>query len=36
MDVSVTLERHHTDSQQPGYVPSVSTEELLKIKDSVK
>lgn len=33
MDMSLTYEKHRMDSQKPGYVPEVSTEELLKIKE---
>jgi hypothetical protein len=33
MDTAMTLERHAQDANQPGYVPDVSVEELMKIKD---
>ena len=33
MDTAMTLERHQHESNQPGYIPDVSTEELLKIKE---
>jgi hypothetical protein len=33
MDTAMTLERHHQDASQPGYVPDLSVEELLKIKE---
>jgi hypothetical protein len=33
MDTAMTLERHFQEASQEGYVPEVSTEELLKIKD---
>jgi hypothetical protein len=35
MDTAMTLERHQHESSQPGYVPDISTEELLKIKERV-
>ncbi len=33
MDTAMTLERHSQEASQPGYVPDVSVEELLKIKE---
>lgn len=33
MDMAMTYERHVHDSSQSGYVPEVSVEELLKIKE---
>jgi hypothetical protein len=33
MDTAMALERHAQAASQPGYVPNVSTEELLKIKE---
>ena len=33
MDTAMTLERHAHESQQEGYIPNVSVEELLKIKE---
>jgi hypothetical protein len=33
MDTAMTLEKHFQDASQEGYVPEVSTEELLKIKE---
>jgi hypothetical protein len=33
MDSAMTIERYQQDSSQEGYVPDVSVEELLKIKD---
>jgi len=33
MDISLHVEQYHHDRQQPGYIPPVSTEELLKIKE---
>lgn len=33
MDVAMTMEQHARDSQEKGYVPPVSTDELLKIKE---
>jgi hypothetical protein len=33
MDTAMTLERHAHAASQAGYVPDVSTEELLKIKE---
>jgi hypothetical protein len=35
MDTAMTLERHQQESSQPGYVPDVSVEELMKIKERV-
>jgi hypothetical protein len=33
MDMALTYERHIHDSTQDGYVPEVSVEELIKIKE---
>lgn len=33
MDMALTYERHIQDSSKEGYVPDISTEELLKIKE---
>ena len=33
MDTAMTLERHFQEANQEGYIPEVSTEELLKIKE---
>jgi hypothetical protein len=33
MDTAISLERHHQEASQEGYIPQVSTEELLKIKE---
>lgn len=33
MDMALTYERHQQEAQQPGYVPDVSVEELIKIKE---
>ena len=33
MDMALTYERHIQDSSQEGYVPEVSVEELIKIKE---
>jgi hypothetical protein len=35
MDTAMSLERHFQEEQQEGYVPDLSVEELLKIKDGV-
>jgi len=35
MDTAMTLERHYQEANQEGYIPPMSTEELLKIKDRV-
>jgi hypothetical protein len=35
MDIAMTLENHAQESKQEGFIPNVSTEELLKIKDRV-
>lgn len=36
MDMALTYERHIHETSQEGYVPEVSTEELLKIKERTK
>jgi hypothetical protein len=33
MDMALTYERHIQDRSQEGYVPEVSVEELIKIKE---
>ena len=33
MDSAMTLERHFNDSSQEGYIPEVSVDELLKMKE---
>jgi len=33
MDMAMTYERHINESSQEGYIPPVSVEELLKIKE---
>jgi hypothetical protein len=33
MDTAMSLERHFQDSSKEGYIPEVTTEELLKIKE---
>ena len=33
MDTAMTLERHFQEASQEGYIPDMSTEELLKIKE---
>lgn len=33
MDMAMSYERHLHESSQPGYVPDVSVEELMKIKE---
>jgi predicted AlkP superfamily pyrophosphatase or phosphodiesterase len=33
MDISLSVERHNQDKQDPNYVPPVSTEDLIKIKE---
>lgn len=33
MDMAMTYERHAQDATKPGYVPEVSVEELMKIKE---
>lgn len=33
MDTAMTLEQHQQASSQEGYIPDMSTEELLKIKE---
>lgn len=33
MDISLSMEKHWRDQEQPGYIPPVSEEELLKIKE---
>jgi hypothetical protein len=33
MDMAMTYEKHLNESSQKGYVPDISVEELMKIKD---
>lgn len=33
MDAAMSFERHQQETSQPGYVPDLSVEELLKIKE---
>lgn len=33
MDLAMTFERHQHESSQPGYIPPVSIEDLMKIKE---
>ena len=33
MDSAMTLENHAQESSQEGFIPNISTEELLKIKE---
>jgi hypothetical protein len=33
MDMAMTYEKHLHESSQKGYVPDISVEELMKIKD---
>jgi hypothetical protein len=33
MDSAMTIEKHFQDASQEGYVPNVSVEELMKIKE---
>lgn len=33
MDAAISFERHQQEANQPGYVPDVPVEELLKIKE---
>jgi hypothetical protein len=33
MDTAMSLERHQQEASQEGYIPDMSTEELLKIKE---
>lgn len=33
MDMAMTYERHKQQESQPGYVPDVSVDELMKIKE---
>lgn len=35
MDTVMTLEKHYSDSQKKDYIPPVTEEELLKIKERV-
>jgi hypothetical protein len=35
MDMAMTFEKHVNDSNKEGYVPEMSVEELLKIKEKV-
>lgn len=33
MDMAMTYERHQHESSQPGYIPPVDVEDLMKIKE---
>lgn len=33
MDMALTYERHAQEANKPGYVPDVSVDELMKIKE---
>jgi len=33
MDISLSVEHHNREKQKPGYIPEVSTEDLLLIKE---
>lgn len=33
MDSAMTIEQHQQEASQPGYVPDIGIEELLKIKE---
>lgn len=33
MDISLSVEKYWREKEQPGYVPDVSEEDLLKIKE---
>ena len=33
MDIALTFERYQHEKEQPGYIPDVGLEELLKIKE---
>lgn len=33
LDTALTLERHAQETSQPGYVPDLPVEELMKIKE---
>jgi hypothetical protein len=35
MDMAIGYEHHVQEKQKPGYVPNVSVEDLIKIKESV-
>lgn len=35
MDMALTFEQHNREKSQPGYVPRVSVEDLLKMKENV-
>jgi hypothetical protein len=36
MDMAMSFKRYVQDSQKEGYIPEVSTEELLKIKEKAQ
>lgn len=36
MDISITMEKHWSEKDNPDYIPPVSEEELLRIRDNVK
>lgn len=33
MDLSLAVEKYHAEKDRPGFIPPVSTEELMKIKE---
>lgn len=33
MDMAMAYERHQQEESQPGYIPPVSVEDLMKIKE---
>jgi hypothetical protein len=35
MDISLGIENYHRDKDKPGFIPPISEEELLKIKERV-
>lgn len=35
MDTAMTLEKHANESSKSGYIPDISVEDLLKIKENV-
>ena len=36
MDISLTVENHNRNRNQQGYIPQVSTDELIKLKENIK
>ena len=35
MDLAMTFEKHQQEASQPGYIPPISVEDLIKIKEQV-